>query len=295
MKTVITYNITTSDAGKTIYTFLREHYFKSKTFTILRHSENDSVFVNRQPVLMKSTLHDGDVLEIIFDEDFSSENIVPVRLPFEIVYEDEHIMVVNKPKDMPVHPAINNFDNTLANGIAYYFKNKGEQFVFRCINRLDRDTSGLLIVAKNRISAAILSDFMKSREIKREYRALVSGHFSDTCLDRCGTVDAPIARVNDSLIERCVNFENGASAVTHYTVLEEYNDNTSLLSIHLDTGRTHQIRVHMAYIGHPLMGDHLYNKNPGQLAHQALHSYRLQFKHPITLEELSFTSDPVYS
>ena len=288
MKTTITYHITTSDSEKTIYTYLREHYFKSKTFTLLRHSENDAVFVNGHPVLLKSVLHDGDTLEIVFDEDFSSENIVPVNLPFEIVYEDEHIMVVNKPKDMPVHPAINNFDNTLANGIAYYFENKGEEFVFRCINRLDRDTSGLLIVAKNRISAAILSDFMKNREIKREYRALVAGHFDSMS----GTIDAPIARVNDSLIERCVDFENGASAITHYTVLKEYDNNTSLLSIHLDTGRTHQIRVHMAYIGHPLMGDHLYNNEPGNLEHQALHSYSLKFRHPITLEEMEFISEP---
>jgi len=288
MKTTVTYNITTSDGEKTIYTFLREHYFKSKTFTLLRHSSKDSVFVNGKPVLLKSIPHSGDCLEVIFDEDYSSENIVPVNLPFEIIYEDEHIMVVDKPKDMPVHPAINNFDNTLANGIAYYFEKKGEQFVFRCINRLDRDTSGLLIVAKNRISAAILSDFMKNREIKREYRAVVSGHFSE---NSSGTIDAPIARVNDSLIERCVDFENGAKAVTHYTVLEEYDDNTSLLSIHLDTGRTHQIRVHMAYIGHPLMGDHLYNKNPGPLKHQALHSYRLKFRHPITLEEMEFISE----
>lgn len=288
MKTTITYHITTSDSEKTIYSYLREHYFKSKTFTLLRHSENDSVFVNGQPVLLKSILHDGDILEVVFDEDFSSENIVPVNLPFEICYEDEHIMVVNKPKDMPVHPAINNFDNTLANGLAYYFESKGEQFVFRCINRLDRDTSGLLIVAKNRISAAILSDFMKNREIKREYRALVRGHFDVVS----GTIDAPIARVNDSLIERCVDFENGASAVTHYTVIDEYDDDTSLLSIHLDTGRTHQIRVHMAYIGHPLMGDHLYNNEPGKLEHQALHSYSLKFRHPITLEEMEFISEP---
>jgi len=208
-------------------------------------------------------------------------------------------MVVDKPADMPVHPAINNFDNTLANGIAYYFAKKNQHFVFRCINRLDRDTSGLLIVAKHRLSASILSDFMKKREIHREYLALASGIFDE----KKGTIDLPIGRVSESIIERFVDFENGDNAVTHYEVLKEYHDKCgiitdsaddfpySLLKLHLETGRTHQIRVHMAYIGHPLLGDHLYNKKPGSLPRQALHSHVIEFYHPLTLEKMRFVSD----
>ena len=199
----------------------------------------------------------------------------------------------DKPADMPVHPAINNFDNTLANAIAYYFMEKGESFVFRSINRLDKNTSGLLIIAKHRLSGAILSDFMKKRRIHREYLALAKGHFDD----KSGTINLPIGRVNDSIIERFVDFENGEHAVTHYEVIKEFladsefKEACSLLRIHLDTGRTHQIRVHLSHIGHPLLGDTMYNKEPGILKRQALHSHILKFNHPITLEPMTFVSD----
>jgi len=242
---------------------------------------------------MNTSMNEGDTLTVIYNETESSENIVAVSLPFEIVYEDDDIMVVNKPADMPVHPAINNFDNTLANGIAFYFESKNEKFMFRCINRLDRNTSGLLLVAKHRLAASILSQFMKNREIHREYLAIASGIFDE----KRGVIDLPIGRVGESIIERFVDFENGDNAVTHYEVIQEYTNDEygepcSLLKIKLDTGRTHQIRVHMSYIGHPLLGDHLYNKKPGVLSRQALHSHILKFTHPLTLEEMCFESSP---
>lgn len=281
----IDYKITSNDAHKTIYIFLRERYFSAKMLAYLKHLES-SVLLNGKPVFLNSILNPDDLLTIIYSEDTVSENIIPVSLDFEIVFEDEDIMVINKPQDMPVHPAINNFDNTLANGLMYYFNSKGRNYTFRCINRLDRDTSGLLIIAKHRLSGSILSDFMKQREIHREYRALASGIFDA----KEGTIDAPISRVNESIITRQVDFKNGDSAVTHYKVIDEINGN-SLLSIKLDTGRTHQIRVHMKYIGHPLIGDHLYNENPGDMERQALHSYKIKFKHPINLEWMEFISE----
>lgn len=289
MTRIINYTASSLDEGKTIHIFLREHFFPVKIITILKHTEN-SVCLNGVPVFLNTKLKSRDIITINYFEEDESPNIVPVNLPFKIVYEDEDIMVVDKPADMPVHPAINNFENTLANGIAYYFNSKNERFVFRCINRLDRNTSGLLIVAKHRLSAAILSDFMKKREIHREYLALASGIFSD----KTGTINLPIGRVSDSIIERFVDFENGDEAITHYEVIDEF-DNCSLLKIKLDTGRTHQIRVHMSHIGHPLLGDSLYNKEPGSLSRQALHSHIISFSHPITLEKLEFVSDIDFS
>lgn len=281
----IDYKITHSDANKTIYVFLRERYFSAKMLAYLKHLD-DSVLLNGKPVFLNSILNENDTLTIVYSENTVSENIIPVKLNFDIVYEDEDIMVIDKPQNMPVHPAINNFDNTLANGLMHYFNSKGQGYTFRCINRLDRDTSGLLIIAKHRLSGSILSDFMKQREIHREYRALATGIFEN----KEGTIDAPISRVNESIITRQVDFENGDSAVTHYRVIDEIDSN-SLLSIKLDTGRTHQIRVHMKYIGHPLVGDHLYNENPGDMERQALHSYRIKFRHPISLEWMEFVRD----
>lgn len=319
MKRIIDYTISNSDINKTIYIYLREHFYSAKMLSYLKHIEG-SIILNGTPVFLNTILNIGDILTVVYSEEDESENIVPVKMNLDIVYEDEDIIVINKPQDMPVHPAINNFDNTLANGLKYYFDEKNESFVFRCINRLDRDTSGLLVVAKHRLAGSILADFMKKREMTREYIALCSGIFEE----KSGTIDAPIARVSESIITRCVDFEKGDRAITHYEVIGEYNntdsidysslplsENTdgltnalpwpvnadilgdslpfSLLKIHLDTGRTHQIRVHMSHIGHPLLGDHLYNEKPGALQHQALHSYKIGFKHPINLEWMEFT------
>ena len=195
----------------------------------------------------------GYSLHIHIPEADNTENILPVKMDLSILYEDEDILVINKAADMPVHPSIGNYDNTLANGVTWYFKEKGQHFVYRCINRLDRDTTGALILAKNPYSAAVLSAQMKQRQIRRTYLAIVQGIAPEQ-----GTIDAPIGRAADSTIERQVDFANGESAVTHYERLATYHS-YSLIELHLETGRTHQIRVHMKYIGHPLPGDFLYN------------------------------------
>ena len=161
-----------------------------------------------------------------------------MQLPLDILYEDEDILVLNKPADMPVHPSAGNYENTLANGVAWYYKQQGENFVYRCINRLDRDTTGVLVLAKNPLSGALLSAQMKQRQIRRTYLALTDGIPPEK-----GTVSAPIARMDDSVITREVNWEHGETAVTHYERLAVSNG-YSLVELHLDTGRTHQIRVH---------------------------------------------------
>lgn len=185
---------------------------------------------------------------------------------------------------MPVHPSIGNYTNTLANAAAFYFQQKNELCPFRCINRLDRDTSGSLILAKNALSAAILSAQMRNREIRRTYLAVVCGVTPPS-----GTVSAPIGRVSDSVIQRQVDPEHGESAVTHYERLAVRNDH-SLLEIHLETGRTHQIRVHMGYIGHPLPADYLYHPVYDHFKRQPLHSFQLNFRHPLTGKNLCFTA-----
>lgn len=190
---------------------------------------------------------------------------------------------------MPIHPSINNHEKTLANAVMYYFREKGEAFVYRCVNRLDRDTSGLLILAKNMFSAAVLYRQSAERRIHREYLAIAAGEIPEE-----GIIDAPIARAADSAIMRCVDFSCGERAVTHYRrLLYSKENDCSLLRIRLETGRTHQIRVHMKYIGHPLLGDFLYHPTAiEQMKRQALHSWSLAFTHPVTGKQMHFTALP---
>ena len=211
---------------------------------------------------------------------------VPQDIPLDVVYEDSDIIVVNKPAGMPVHPSLHNYRISLANALMYYYQQQGKPFIFRCTNRLDRDTSGLTVVAKHMVSSGILSAMTTRREIRREYLAPVRGHATPPS----GTIDAPIGRAGTPLIERRIDFEHGERAVTHYRVVKEKNGH-SLVSLVLETGRTHQIRVHMKYLGFPLVGDYLYNPDMEYIQRQALHSHSLSFRHPITGEDLEFTAD----
>ncbi len=296
MKRILTYLITESDSDQRIYDFLCHHGYSRHIRTWLKQHPG-SVHLNGEEALFYFPLKNGDLLEISLEEEHPSENIVPVDLPIHIIYEDEDLMVIDKPADMPVHPSIGNYENTLANAAAWYFHRQDIPFVFRCINRLDRDTTGLLILAKHMLSGAILSDQMKKRAIHRTYLAITEGK-----TDPAGTIDSPIGRTDQSLILRQVDHENGDSACTHYLqkcwhpktfypeTLPVPQDGLSLVQLQLETGRTHQIRVHMTSIGHPLIGDTLYNPETALMNRQALHSYRLAFTHPVTGVSLEFTS-----
>ena len=285
MNRVLTYEITAEQAGTKIGDFLRTAGYSRHVIIHLKKTEN-GILLNGEWAYVGQFLKEGDHLEIRIIESESSEQIVPTELPLDIVYEDEDLLIINKPADMPIHPSINNYDNTLANALMWYYQQKGETFVYRCINRLDRDTTGLLIVAKNMLSGGILSDMSKKREIHREYLAIAEGEVPQE-----GVIDAPIARKEESVIERCVDFEKGDRAVTHYWRLD-YRNGYSLVRLKLETGRTHQIRVHMKYLGHPLTGDYLYNPDYRILNHQALHSWKLAFRHPITGAQMQFKADP---
>ena len=283
MKTTFIYHITPADAGKKISLFLSEHGYSSRLLVHLRTTP-DCIYIGETSVFSNRILEADDVLTVHLTEKKGSESIVPVPMDLNILYEDDHVMVVNKPAGMPVHPSQGNYGNTLANGIAYYMEQKGVDFVFRAVNRLDRDTSGLLVIAKHMLSSCILSDQVKDHAIHREYTAIVCGK-----TDAFGTINVPIARKDGSTIERIPDPERGESAVTHYKTLA-YNEKTDLSYIRLllETGRTHQIRVHMKSIDHPLPGDFLYNPDYRYIKRQALHSAYLRFVHPISGEILEF-------
>ncbi len=275
MDRIFHYQITENEQNTTVLDFLRKKGFSRHILSSMK-ADKEALTRNGQRIGGREHLLAGDHFRVRLLETIDSDGIVPVSMPLSILYEDEDILVINKPADMPVHPSIGNYTNTLANGVTAYLDAKGEHSPFRCINRLDRDTSGALILAKNAFSAAVLSTQMRNRQIRRTYLAVVEGITPPN-----GTISAPISRVDDSVIERHVDFLHGEPAVTHYERLETKNEH-SLLEIHLETGRTHQIRVHMGYIGHPLPADYLYHPEYDCFKRQPLHSLQLKFRHPVT-------------
>ncbi len=281
MKRIFTYNISQDYEGQTLQSFFKQQKYSSQIITHLKRTEN-GILLNGIWGRVHDCLHAGDILTITLVETDSSEHIVPVDLPLNIVYEDEDLLIINKSANTPIHPSQGNYENTLANAVAFYYQQKNENYIYRCINRLDRDTTGLLILAKHMYSASLLSNMVHDRQIHREYLAVATGYVPER-----GTIEAPIGRAPGSTIERQIDFEHGDYACTHFTRLD-YQNGYSLVSLKLATGRTHQIRVHMKYIGHPLPGDFLYNPDYSAISRQALHSHRLLFEHPITHKKMEF-------
>ena len=284
MERVLHYEIDRSGSGLPIGIFLRRQGYSRHVLTQIK-SSGPNILLNGCPVYTNQPLREGDRLTVRIPETEGSGSILPRPVPFSILYEDEDILAVNKPAGTPVHPSPGNYENTLANGLARYFQTKQEPFVFRCVNRLDRDTTGLLLLARHALSAALLSSQMAGRRIHRTYRALALGQ-----LPASGTIDTPLGRKPGSIIERCADPEKGETAVTHFRTLARF-PGYSYLELHLETGRTHQIRVHLASIGHPLLGDSLYGPGKSPLiGRQALHSWGLDFVHPITKEAVHFAA-----
>ena len=213
------------------------------------------VRLNGTVVTMRAAVKNGDTVTVELPEE-ESENITPMDIPLDILYEDEHILAVNKPRDMPTHPSRGNHLPTLANAVAGYL---GTPFVFRAVNRLDRGTSGIVVIAKNPYAAAKLGRAMKERKIHKKYIAIVEG----IPIPSEARIEAPIAREREGELRRVVR-EDGKAAVTDYKVVGKTDGGNAVLEITLHTGRTHQIRVHMAHIGHPLVGDFLYGKENGE-------------------------------
>ena len=280
----IDYIIDEDSAGLRVEQFLRRKRYSAQNLSEIKRMPK-SILVNGVHYYMRQELSKGDHLQVRICETQNSEKIPPTKLPLDIIYEDEDLLVLNKPAGMPIHPSLNNYTNSMANALAYYFQSQGKPFIFRCCNRLDRDTSGLTIVSKHLVSGSILSDMTKYREVHREYLAIARGSVTPSE----GTIQAPLGRKEGTIIERTVDWEHGEDAVTHYKVVKEANGH-SLVSLRLETGRTHQIRIHMKYLGYPLIGDYLYNPDMEYMTRQALHSHHMEFTHPITGEHMSFTA-----
>lgn len=252
--------------------------------------ENSGVTVNEKQVDKKHKLSDGDVVLLQIPDpvpyEAKAENI-----PLDIVYEDDYLLVVNKPKGMVVHPAAGNYDGTLVNALLYHCGESlsGINGVLRpgIVHRIDKDTSGLLIVAKNDFAHTHLAKQIKDHSFTREYEAVVYGNLKD---DE-GMVDAPIGRNPNDRKKMCVTSKNSKNAVTHYLVIRRYKGYTHI-KCRLETGRTHQIRVHMAYLGHPVAGDCVYGVKNEKVPFvgQCLHARKIGFIHPKSEEYLEFTS-----
>ena len=260
---------------------LRERFgISERLLTKLKKSKK--IFLNdSNKIYMDMYVKPNDKINVNLDFDEDNSNIIPVKMDLKILYEDESIIIVDKPANMPVHPSLNHYEDSLSNGIKYYFNILELKRKIRPINRLDKNTSGIVIFAKNEYIQDRLNKYHK------EYLAIVVGKLLGS-----GIIDKPIARKEDSIIERCID-SNGEKSITEYEVIQNFkvnNTNLSLLKCILHTGRTHQIRVHMKSIGHPILGDTLYGNYSELINRQALHAYKICFIHPITKKEIEITS-----
>lgn len=245
----------------------------------------NKIELNHKPCDTRKTGTFGDTITINFDYEEDNSNIIPTKMNLNIIFEDDWLLVVNKPSGIAIHPSVLHYSDSLCNGIKFYFDKIGLKKKIRPVNRLDLNTSGLVVFAKCEYIQECLINQMKNNQFKKEYLAICNGFFDK----KSGTINLPIARKENSIIERCIS-ENGQTAITHYEVLKEF-DNYSLVKCSLETGRTHQIRIHMSAIGHPLLGDSLYGSISDLINRQALHCFNLQFIHPVYNNDLNFWGD----
>lgn len=244
-----------------------------------------NIFINDKLCDTRNLANTNDKITIYFDYPEDNHNIIATPINLNILYEDKWLLVVDKPAGLPIHPSRKHYTDSLSNGIKFYFDSIGLSKKIRPVNRLDLDTSGIVIFAKCEYIQEAFSRQMALNIFKKEYYCLVSGLLKK----QTGIINLPIARKQNSIIERCIDYEKGQPSVTHYKVAQEFK-NYSLVKCQLETGRTHQIRVHMAAIGHPILGDTLYGTPSSIVSRQALHSYKIECVHPITKEKLVFES-----
>lgn len=253
---------------------------------LLRLKTNKKIFINNKIAFINDDIYLNDTISVLIDFEEDNSNIVPTKMALNIIYEDEFMLILNKPAGIAIHPSCMHFDTSLSNGVRYYFDSIGLKKKIRPVNRLDKDTSGLVIFAKNEYIQESLVNQMKSKTFKKEYLAILNGILENNT----GTINAPIAREDNSIIKRCIR-EDGDVSITHYELVKNLENNMCLVKFILETGRTHQIRVHSTYIGHPIIGDTLYGTSSILISRQALHSYKIEFIHPISKEKMIFEID----
>lgn len=276
---ILTHIVEKHEANQKISELLRKKFnISSRLLTKLKM--NQKILVNNSPVFSSHIILENDqiTVKIDFDED---DFIISEKIDLNILYEDEYLLAVSKPAGMVVHPSSYHLNNTLANGVKYYLNNSKK---IRPVNRLDRDTSGIVVFAKNEY----IQELMKNDgSMQKEYLTIVTGLLAN----KKDTINKPIARKEGSIMERIVD-ENGQIAITHYVVLDEsIEKNLSLVHVTLETGRTHQIRVHFAYLGNSILGDTLYGTETNLINRQSLHAWKLSFTHPITKEKIQILAD----
>lgn len=272
------YAIPSEYSSKRVLDFLKHLGFSHRLITKLKQAP-DGILLNGEHIRTIDPMSEGDVLEINLPTDKKESISIPVEMPLDIIYEDDDILVLNKPAMLAVHESHNHLGDTLSNAVAFHLKKEGKPSVFRAVGRLDKGTSGLMVCALNRYAASRLSG-----KIKKQYLAIATGIYEGE-----GTIDAPIYRPDPILTVRTVD-ERGERAITHWKALKSDGENT-LLRVKLETGRTHQIRVHFASLGTPLVGDTMYGTTDKRISHQALHCCECRFIHPVKNEEMHFFCD----
>jgi 23S rRNA pseudouridine1911/1915/1917 synthase len=278
------WEILPEDEGKTVKKFLREKKISRAALNAVKY-RGGSILVNGEKVNVRKVLKAGDLLQVLFPDEEASEKLRPQDIPLNILYEDEYLLVIDKPAPMDTIPPRNRGDGSLANALLGYYEKIGLKTAPHIVTRLDRNTSGLVLVAKYQHIHSLLARAQRSGGISRRYIAFCEGVFSDPE----GVIEAPIGRKPGSIIERTVS-ENGRYARTEYEVLKQYDTYAKIL-VRPKTGRTHQIRVHFSHIGHPLLGDSLYGGNTARISRQALHCREISFCHPIREEPVTFVSE----
>lgn len=261
-------------------------YFGISDRLLTKLKKNQKIYLNNINTYINTQIKVNDLIEVILNFEETSENIVSTKMNLDIIFEDEYMLILNKPANMPVHPSILHYENSLSNGIQFYYKENNIKTKIRPVNRLDKDTSGIVIFAKNEYIQETLIKQMKNKTFKKEYIAILEGFLEKNS----GTINAPISRKENSIIEREINF-SGDIAITHFKLIKNFeyeNKKLCLVNFELETGRTHQIRVHSKYIGHPILGDSLYGNSSFIINRQALHAYKITFIHPISNKKYVF-------
>ncbi len=277
---ILNYTVSDAEDGQKIAQILHNQLNISSRL-LKKLKMNEKILVNDRPVYSNYIVKNGDFITILIDFE-EIDYIEAEEMNLDIIYEDEYILVVNKPAGIVVHPSSYHLNNTLANGVKYYLNNNKK---IRPINRLDRDTSGIVMFAKNEY---VQECFQNKSDYKKEYLAIATGIIEN---DK-GTINKPIARKPGSIMEREINYDEGQVAITHYDVLERFvEEGYTLLHIELETGRTHQIRVHFKSEGHILLGDDLYGAPSELINRQALHAWKISFIHPITKQEIKLEAN----